>query len=167
MVFFFFFCVPIPIAFNSAKNFQSLNKTLQRQNSFGSAGINVNDSEVPISFVINQQQQQDSSLIPTISATTSATMSANNPLGSNPNTIATARIVINLILLTGEHRTIEVPNNCTSEQLLSDIFGPGLEFKEYFLRCSETGTILYRNDLLSNYHNQTLIVVPKVSILIP
>ncbi|KPM07481.1 still life, sif-like protein [Sarcoptes scabiei] len=130
-------------------------------NSFGSAGINVNDSEVPISFVINQQQQQDSSLIPTISATTSATMSANNPLGSNPNTIATARIVINLILLTGEHRTIEVPNNCTSEQLLSDIFGPGLEFKEYFLRCSETGTILYRNDLLSNYHNQTLIVVPK------
>ncbi|OTF82986.1 hypothetical protein BLA29_015066 [Euroglyphus maynei] len=64
--------------------------------------------------------------------------------------------------MTGEQRQMEIPQTWTSEQLLTDIYGHGQESREYFLRCTETGTILYRNDLVVNYNNHTLIITPKV-----
>lgn len=73
-----------------------------------------------------------------------------------------ARVSVHVLMLTGEQRTIEVPNSWTSEQVLLDLLGSGIESREYFFRCSETGTILYRNDLISNYANHTLVVTPKV-----
>lgn len=72
------------------------------------------------------------------------------------------RVTIQVLLLTGEQRGLEVPSNWTSEQVLVDLFGSGAESREYFLRCSETGTILYRNDLINNYAGHTLLVTPKV-----
>lgn len=65
--------------------------------------------------------------------------------------------------MTGENRQIEVPSNWTSEQLIGDLFGSGPEGREYYLRCSETGTTLYRTDLLKAYVAHSLQVTPKVS----
>ena len=74
-----------------------------------------------------------------------------------------SRITLQVLLLTGEQKSLEVPANWTAEQVLNDIFGPGPECREYFLRCADTGAVLYRNDLAENYRNHSLVVCPKVS----
>src|SRR5699024_5467920 len=80
-----------------------------------------------------------------------------------PAFASNTRVTVQVLLLTGEQRPLEVPSNWTSEQVMNDLFGSGPECREYFFRCSETGTILYRNDLVGNYLNHTLMVTPKVS----
>lgn len=79
-----------------------------------------------------------------------------------PAFASNTRVTVQILLMTGEQRTIEVPSNWTSEQVMIDLFGSGNECREYFFRCSETGTILYRNDLMGSYLNHTLVVTPKV-----
>lgn len=144
-----FFLSSFFLAFNCAKNPQSLERSLQRQNSFG----NFRYSNVDIPSSITP---------PIVRDIYSPTNNPETTLISSPSALS-VRCTINVLLLTGEQRTIEVPNQWTSEQVLSDLFGPGPESREYFLRCSETGTILYRHDLINNYSNHTLLVAPKVS----
>ena len=83
-----------------------------------------------------------------------------------PAFASNTRVTVQILLMTGEQRPLEVPSNWTSEQVLIDIFGSGPECREYFFRCTETGTILYRNDLVGSYENHTLVVTPKVAILL-
>lgn len=73
-----------------------------------------------------------------------------------------ARVTLQILLMTGEQRSIEVSSNWNSEQVLIELFGVAPDTREYFFRCSETGTILFRNDLVGNYANSTLVVTPKV-----
>lgn len=73
------------------------------------------------------------------------------------------RLPVTIVLLTGEQRTLDVPNTWTSDQVLADLIGSPVEAKEYFLRCPQTGSVLFRNDLVANYTEHALVVTPKVS----
>nr|XP_046920707.1 protein still life, isoform SIF type 1-like isoform X2 [Dermatophagoides farinae] len=152
-------------AFNCAKNSQtSVEKSLHRQNSFGGSGGGgsispvippSNDSAIVLhrEMHYSPNHQRTTPVIIDGQPTTTTTTGNVTPL---------SRVQLTIILMTGEQRTMEVPQTWISEQLLSDIFGPGPESREYFLRCSETGTILYRNDLVANYSNHTLMITPKL-----
>ena len=133
------------LAFNCAKNPQPLEK-LQKGDSFSADYIRELYSP-------SQPELTSTSFVPNAATITAATT-------------AITTVTIQILLLTGEQRSLEVPSNWTSEQVMIDLFSSGPECREYFFRCSETGTILYRNDLVTNYVNHTLIVTPKVFLLI-
>lgn len=81
-----------------------------------------------------------------------------------PAFASNTRVTVQIILLSGEQRALEVPVNWTTEQVMIDLFGAGTEAREYFLRCSDTHVVLHRSDLVKNFHNHILMVTPKVKV---